>query len=120
MDHVIKWALENIDEANPDWTFVASRLYLQNLYEKAAANRGYDANKRYGDLYELIQLLTKKAFIRKGCCTHTRETISIILPASSNQRGIDCFIILGCLHWRHATWQQIIIKIHLSCRRSVG
>ncbi|SFD66337.1 ribonucleoside-diphosphate reductase alpha chain [Lentibacillus persicus] len=59
-DHMIKRALENIDEANPDWTFVASRLYLQNLYKKAAANRGFDKNEKYGDFYELISMLTDK------------------------------------------------------------
>lgn len=57
---LIKNALENIDEANPDWTFLASQIYLQQLYEKAAQNRKYDATERYGSFYELIKLLTDK------------------------------------------------------------
>lgn len=57
---LIKNALENIDEASPDWTFLASRIYLANLYKQAATNRGYDANKKYGDFYQLIKHLTEK------------------------------------------------------------
>src|SRR5699024_7641356 len=54
-DVLIKSALENIDESDPDWTYVASRAYLQQLYEKAAQNRGYIANLKYGDLYTLLK-----------------------------------------------------------------
>ena len=57
---LIKVALENIDEANPDWTYVASRIYATNLYETAAKNRGYDASEQYGNFYELINQLTEK------------------------------------------------------------
>src|SRR5699024_1220419 len=49
-----------IDEANPDWTFLASRLYLNELYQKAAENRGYKKREQYGDFYKLIHLLTEK------------------------------------------------------------
>jgi len=59
-DQLIKKALENIDESNPDWTFAASRLYVHTLYEQAAANRGYNADLRYGSLYQLIKILTVK------------------------------------------------------------
>src|SRR5690625_602130 len=59
-DGLIKLALENIDEANPDWTFFASRIYLQQLYREAALNRHYDAEKEYGDFYELVEQLTNK------------------------------------------------------------
>src|SRR5690625_731923 len=57
---LVKTALENIDEANPDWTYVASRLYLKKLYIEAANNRHYCASQKYGSLYELIVLLTEK------------------------------------------------------------
>ncbi len=59
-DMLVKLALENIDEANPDWTYVASRVYLTELYEQAATNRGYDARKKYGDFYLLIKELTER------------------------------------------------------------
>ncbi|HLR81265.1 MAG TPA: ribonucleoside-diphosphate reductase subunit alpha [Bacillota bacterium] len=59
-DILIQNVLENIDESQPDWTYVASRLYLQKLYWKAAHHRGYDEQDKYGDFYELIHLLTDK------------------------------------------------------------
>lgn len=59
-DILIKHALENIDEANPDWKYVAARLYLQELYEQAGENRKYNPADRYGSFYKLIQTLTEK------------------------------------------------------------
>ncbi|RYG72550.1 ribonucleoside-diphosphate reductase subunit alpha [Lentibacillus lipolyticus] len=76
MDQVMKWALENIDEANPDWTFVASRLYLQTLYQQAADNRGNDVSDRYGNFYELVQTLTNKGIYTEELLqTYTKEDI---------------------------------------------
>jgi len=57
---LIKNALENIDESSPEWTYVASRIYLQELYHQAAKNRSYDAEGKYGDFYDLIAALTSK------------------------------------------------------------
>lgn len=34
IDTLVKNALENIDEAQPNWTYVASRIYLYGLYQK--------------------------------------------------------------------------------------
>jgi ribonucleoside-diphosphate reductase alpha chain len=50
--------LERIDIDQPDWTYFASRVYLKNLYKKAAENRTYDASIKYGSLYDLIQKLS--------------------------------------------------------------
>src|SRR5690625_3497686 len=57
---LIKNALENIDESSPEWTYVASSIYLQELYHQAAKNRSYDAGEKYGDFYDLIATLTSK------------------------------------------------------------
>src|SRR5690625_6890676 len=57
---LIKNALENIDEADTDWTYVASRIYLSELYDQAAHNRNYNAQDKYGDFYSLLQNLTEK------------------------------------------------------------
>lgn len=59
-DKLIKIALEQIDEANPNWTFFASRLYAEQLYRRAARNRGYDKKNKYGSLLTLIELLTEE------------------------------------------------------------
>ncbi|WP_010097767.1 ribonucleoside-diphosphate reductase subunit alpha [Ornithinibacillus scapharcae] len=60
LDLLAKRALENIDEANPDWTFAASRFLLHSLYYQAANNRKYHLSKRYGDFYHLIEHLTEE------------------------------------------------------------
>lgn len=57
LDILVQIALENIDESAPDWTYVASRIYLQQLYHQARHNRHYD-DGTYGDFYELITMLT--------------------------------------------------------------
>nr|WP_231495789.1 ribonucleoside-diphosphate reductase subunit alpha [Paucisalibacillus sp. EB02] len=58
-DYLAKKALENIDEANSNWTFVAARFLLQSLYHQAAKNRGYDVSIKYGNFYHLIETLTQ-------------------------------------------------------------
>src|SRR5699024_8267505 len=60
VDILTKNALENIDEANPDWTYVARRIYMKGLYNQAAKHRNYDAEHKYGDFYQLIIDLTDK------------------------------------------------------------
>ncbi|MGX1983755.1 ribonucleoside-diphosphate reductase alpha chain [Thermolongibacillus altinsuensis] len=46
-------ALDQITIEEPDWTFVAARIYLKQLYKQAALHRSYDAAQRYGCFYEL-------------------------------------------------------------------
>lgn len=43
---------------HPDWTYVASYIYLRELYKQASVNRVYDSFKKYGDFYSLICTLT--------------------------------------------------------------
>ncbi|OIK16510.1 ribonucleoside-diphosphate reductase subunit alpha [Bacillus sp. MUM 116] len=54
------YALNKIAMDQPNWTFVAARLYLQELYLEAAGNRGYLHEALYGDFYQLIETLTEK------------------------------------------------------------
>src|SRR5690625_6325695 len=56
-DILIKNALENIDEANPDWTYVASRIYMNELYNQAAYNRKYEVRSNDGGFFKLISSL---------------------------------------------------------------
>src|SRR5699024_1714008 len=58
-DILIKNALENIDESSPAWTFLASRLYLQTYYNKAATNRGNDGDATYCEFYVMVEKLTE-------------------------------------------------------------
>ncbi|GAC90915.1 ribonucleotide-diphosphate reductase subunit alpha [Anoxybacillus flavithermus NBRC 109594] len=50
-------ALDEITVEQPDWTFVAARLYLQQLYNEAAINRSYDVSETYRSYYELQTML---------------------------------------------------------------
>lgn len=87
MDSLIKNALENIDEANPDWTYVASRLYLESLYKEAASNRGYDEKNKYGDFYDLIKQLTDKGIYAPVILeTYTKEEIDRFSEAIQPER----------------------------------
>lgn len=53
------YALNQISMAEPDWTFVTAELYLEELYEKAAKNRNYPAQDKYGDFYKLVKTLSE-------------------------------------------------------------
>lgn len=59
-DTYIQYALDEMDEANESWTYVASRLYLKKLYEGAAQNRNYEPKETYQHFYDLLVLLTEK------------------------------------------------------------
>lgn len=59
-DILIKTALEQIDEANPNWTYFASRIYAHQLYRHAAENRGYHVEEKYGSFHKLIELLIEE------------------------------------------------------------
>ena len=59
-DVLINTALENIDEASTQWTYDASKIFLQRLYSQASKNRVYDKELKYGDFYGLIKTLAGK------------------------------------------------------------
>ncbi|MCU9614478.1 ribonucleoside-diphosphate reductase subunit alpha [Caldibacillus lycopersici] len=69
IDIFIKHALENIDEANTNWTFLAARIYLHRLYEQAAVSRNYDLNDKYGSFYPLLEQLTEKGIYSPSLIT---------------------------------------------------
>ncbi|MDI3089832.1 ribonucleoside-diphosphate reductase subunit alpha [Priestia megaterium] len=78
-------ALEGISMEEPDWTYVAADVYLNELYRKAADNRSYDKKEKYGSFYQLIQELTKIGIYNKQLLkTYTEEEIneiaSVIIP----------------------------------------
>ncbi|WP_182201733.1 ribonucleoside-diphosphate reductase subunit alpha [Paraliobacillus salinarum] len=70
------YALNRISMDQPNWTFVASHFYLEQIYQEAAKNRNYEANDRYGDLYELISTLTEKGIYSNNILeTYTQDEI---------------------------------------------
>ncbi|MBU9712283.1 ribonucleoside-diphosphate reductase subunit alpha [Evansella tamaricis] len=54
------YALNRIAMDEPDWTYVAARLYLNELYHKAATNRKYNQHLKYGRFVQLINTLTEQ------------------------------------------------------------
>ncbi|WP_078552724.1 ribonucleoside-diphosphate reductase subunit alpha [Bacillus alkalicellulosilyticus] len=60
------YSLHNIAMDQPNWTFVAAQLYLNELYQKAATNRGYDSGLKYGDFYSLLSVLSEMGIYNKG------------------------------------------------------
>ncbi|ALC92292.1 ribonucleotide-diphosphate reductase subunit alpha [Bacillus sp. FJAT-18017] len=74
--HAMLYALNRIAMDQPNWTFLAARLYLKELYKEAAGNRGYNPDLQYGDLYNLIITLTKKGIYSPELLnTYTKEEI---------------------------------------------
>src|SRR5690625_1018784 len=65
-DRFIQFALDEMDEANENWTFVASRIFLEKLYEEASENRGYPLEETYQHFYPLIKKLTEKGIYHKS------------------------------------------------------
>ncbi|WP_425283789.1 ribonucleoside-diphosphate reductase subunit alpha [Mesobacillus persicus] len=55
----LHYALNQVSMADPNWTFLAAKLYVHELYRKASVNRGFSQESKYGDFYALITELTR-------------------------------------------------------------
>lgn len=82
---LINVALENVDEAEPQWSYEAAKIYLLDLYRKASKNRKYDKDLRYGDFYQLLTILHEKGIyssniLEKYTKEEIKELASIIEP----------------------------------------
>lgn len=74
---LINTALENVDEASPEWTFIASRVFLARLYKQASHNRAYDVSEKYGDFFGLLKTLASKGIYSAGILEkYEREEIN--------------------------------------------
>ncbi|AMM44828.1 ribonucleotide-diphosphate reductase alpha subunit [Bacillus phage SP-15] len=90
-------ALDHLDQDAPDWTFVASRIYLQSLYKQASKNRGYDIEKvgNYGPFYSLLRDLINKGIYNKRLLKdYTRAEINE-LGSLINQERDKLFTYIG-------------------------
>ncbi|MEM5009415.1 ribonucleoside-diphosphate reductase subunit alpha [Niallia taxi] len=69
-------ALDNITREEPDWTFVASRIFLKKLYKESAYNRSYDYDEKYGSLIGLLRHLGEKGIYSETILKeYTKEEI---------------------------------------------
>jgi ribonucleoside-diphosphate reductase alpha chain len=57
---LIMEALNHMDEENPNWTFVAARIYLKQLYEEVLDHRGEGGGLPYSGMNSLIERLVRK------------------------------------------------------------
>lgn len=81
------FALNQIAIDQPDWTFVAARLYLGQLYKEAAANRGSTDQEKYGDFYDLITTLTEmKIYSPDLLANYSKEEIDELSRAINPER----------------------------------
>lgn len=91
-DRLILEALERIgieDGQHPDWTFVASEIYLRSLYKKASSNRVYDASEKYRNFYSLIKTLTSKGIYTKELLQkYSKEEIQALANAIVPSRDL--------------------------------
>ncbi|MBD8069587.1 ribonucleoside-diphosphate reductase subunit alpha [Bacillus sp. PS06] len=83
------YALNRISIDQPNWTFVAAKLYLEELYKKVAVIRGYHPSDKYGDFYHLIQTLTEKGIYSPDLLSHyspeeINELMHVIEPTRDN------------------------------------
>ncbi|MBD1379068.1 ribonucleoside-diphosphate reductase subunit alpha [Metabacillus arenae] len=77
-DKLVLNALDNITREQPDWTYVASRTFLNKLYKEAAYNRSYDANDKYGSFYGLLKKLGEIGIYSETILKeYTREEIKV-------------------------------------------
>src|SRR5699024_9027377 len=86
---LIKNPIENIDEARTNWTFLARRLKLKQLYQQAADHRGYTSEEKYSDFHQLLTLLTNKG-IYSPCLlnTYTVEDITYFANELKPERDL--------------------------------
>ncbi|PAD20239.1 ribonucleoside-diphosphate reductase subunit alpha [Terribacillus saccharophilus] len=65
LNQLILEGLSQLDEEEPQWTYIAASLYLEQLYFQASQNRGYNFEEKYGSFYSLIQQLTEIGIYNK-------------------------------------------------------
>ena len=89
------YAVNQIAMDQPDWTFVAASLYLNELYRKAANNRGYNRSLKYGDFFDLIKQLTEIGIYSSNLVnTYTKDEIDELAKEIDPERD-SIFTYIG-------------------------
>jgi ribonucleoside-diphosphate reductase alpha chain len=78
-------AVERISMEEPDWTYVAAKIFLKQLYKKAAHSREFKESSQYGPFYKLVQELTKmgiysEAILQEYSKEELEELEKVIIP----------------------------------------
>ena len=89
------YAVNQIAMDQPDWTFVAASLYLNELYRKASKNRGYNHSLKYGDFFHLIKQLTEIGIYSSNLVnTYTKDEIDELAKEIDPERD-SIFTYIG-------------------------
>ena len=68
------YALNRISMDEPKWTFLAAEIYCSELYRQASKSRGYEAQEKYGDFYQLVEKLSRIGIYSNDLLTAYSET----------------------------------------------
>lgn len=79
------YALNRISMDEPKWTFLAAEIYCSELYRQASKSRGYAAQEKYGDFYQLVEKLSRIGIYSNDLLTayseaEIRELGAVIVP----------------------------------------
>jgi len=97
------YSLNQISMEDPNWTFLAANLFLNDLYHKAAKHRGYNQTEKYGDFYRLLTYLSKIGIYSQDLLNdYTKEEIETLgLEVDPNKDDLFNYIGLFLLADRY-------------------
>ncbi|MBA2176721.1 ribonucleoside-diphosphate reductase subunit alpha [Halobacillus locisalis] len=90
---VVLACLAEIDEASPDWTFVASRVYLNWMYKQSRANR--QQQNAYVNFHDLIVSLIDKGIYSRKLLTYYSQSDIEELEGSIEPERDHLFTYIG-------------------------
>ncbi|MBS4173135.1 ribonucleoside-diphosphate reductase subunit alpha [Bacillus sp. FJAT-49736] len=87
IQQIILDCLSRLNEDATFWTYEAAYLYLEYLYYKAAQNREYSHEDKYGDFYQLIKTLTVKGIYNHALLEYySKDEISELAKKIDTQK----------------------------------
>jgi ribonucleoside-diphosphate reductase alpha chain len=93
--HAMLYSLNRVAMHEPNWTFMASRLLMNELYAEAAKNRKYSKSEKYGNFYELVQVLTEEGiFSPELLATYSQKDMEELQQVIDPSRD-DLFNYIG-------------------------
>ena len=104
-------AVERISADEPDWTYVASAIYLDHLYEKASQSRGYDLKRKYGSFYQLVMTLTDMGIYNPALLNEYTEDELNVLEAVIDPSKDQLFTYIGI----RTLSDRYLAKSHKGC-----
>lgn len=76
---IMQVSLELTSQVEPNWQQIAAHIYVLNLREEVAKNRGIDSNGVYSDFYSFIKELTEEGLYGKYILeNYSKEEIELL------------------------------------------